>query len=248
VKTAAQFKPSHSCAILLVGDPKTGKTNAMFAFPGLYVLDCDMNMASAVRRYPGVSFKFDQLAIDDNDKEVPIELRWTRATSCLKAALLDPEIRTIAIDGLGVLTETLIAHIVAANIKAGTCKTGKMELQMYGDLARMLKDLVMWLRATGKIIVVTSHQTSDKDETTGVMRYYLSIPGSSKETLGGLFTDVWATTARPSGISDHKYSIMTKPTGLHVALGTSFDLAASIDITNKKPNEIWAMLGPKLGL
>ena len=244
MKSSTAYTTSHSCAVLLVGEPKTGKTNLMFAFPSLWIADLDLNLASAVRRAPGTSFFFDQPALLDDGKERPVEQRWNELVKLTKAAIVDPQIRTIAIDGLGVLVEYLIAHIIAEGRKAGTNKTGKMELQNYGDLARLLRDYIMMLRASGKFIIVTSHQAADRDEVTGALRYYLAIPGQSKETLGGLFTDVWATATRPG--AQVKYEIRTKPTGFHVALGTSFKLDAAIDVTDKTPSQIWAILEPQI--
>lgn len=244
MKSSSTYSTSHSCAVLLVGEPKTGKTNLLFAFPDIWIADLDLNLASAVRRAGDKPFFYDQPALLEDGKERPLKDRWNELVKVTKAAILDPKIRTIAIDGLGVLTEYLMAHIVAAGQAAGTNKTGKMELQNYGDLARLLRDYVMMLRASGKYIIVTSHQAADRDELTGAMRYFLAIPGQSKETLGGLFTDVWATATRPGATV--KYEIRTKPTGFHVALGTSFNLAASIDVTDKSPAQIWSILEPQI--
>jgi len=246
MKSHTAFKPSHSCAVLLVGEPKSGKTRTMFAFPSPGIIDADMNLNSGVRVIGNKPFWFTQPALDDNDKEVPLEKRWLRCVDETKAMLKDPNIKTIVVDGLGVMVEWIIAHIVNVNKLAGTNKTGKMELRDYGDLARILREYIMMLRLPGKYVVVTSHQAADKDELTGVLRYSLAIPGQSKETLGGLFTDVWATMASPAGAGKVKYEIRTKPTGFHVALGTSFDLPSAIDITDKTPTQIWEILSPKL--
>lgn len=245
MKTNTQYKPTHSCAVLLVGEPKTGKTRAMFSFPAPGIIDCDMNLNSGVRVAGGKQFWYTQPAIQDDGTPIPMELRWLRAVAETKAMLLMPDVKTIVVDGLGMLCEWLMAHIVNENKKAGTNKTGKMELRDYGDVARLLRDYITMLRIGGKYVVVTSHQSADKDELTGAMRYTLAIPGQSKETLGGLFTDVWATTAKPSG-GKHLYEIRTKPTGFHVALGTSFDLPSAIDVTDKLPDQIWSILSPKL--
>jgi len=247
MKPSTQYTRKHSCAILLVGEPKTGKTNISFAFPNPGIIDCDLNLNSAVRRVGDKKFWFSQPALSDDGKEIPLPDRWLRAVAETKAMLIETEIKTIVIDGLGVLCEWLMAHIVNENKKAGTNKTGKMELRDYGDVARLLREYVTMLRVGGKYVIVTSHQTADKDELTGAMRYALAIPGQSKETLGGLFTDVWATTAKPSG-GKHLYEIRTKPTGFHVALGTSFDLPSAIDVTDKTPDQIWSILQPKISV
>lgn len=246
MKSGSTFTPSHSCAVLLVGEPKSGKTRTMFAFPSPGIIDADMNLASGARVLtPGKKWGYSQPALTDDGKEVPLDARWLRCVDETKAMLKNPEIETIVIDGLGVMCEWIMAHIVKVNKAAGTNKTGKMELRDYGDLARLLREYIMMLRLPGKYVVVTSHQSAEKDETNGSFRYSLAIPGQSKETLGGLFTDVWATMASNIG-GKCKYEIRTKPTGLHVALGTSFDFPSAIDITDKTPDQIWSILSPQL--
>lgn len=246
MKPATAFKPSHSCAVLLVGEPKSGKTRTMFSFPKPAIIDADMNLASGARVLPGdKTWWYFQPALNDDGTEVPLENRWMRCVDETKAMLKNPDVQTVVIDGLGVMCEWIMAHIVKVNKAAGTNKTGKMELRDYGDLARLLREYIMMLRLPGKYIVVTSHQSAEKDELTGALRYSLAIPGQSKETLGGLFTDVWATMASNIG-GKVKYEIRTKPTGLHVALGTSFDFPSALDITDKTPAQIWDILAPKL--
>jgi hypothetical protein len=247
MKTSTELTTSHSTAVLLVGEPKTGKTGVMLAFPDPWINDIDMNLAGQLRRLPAGSkkFWFDQPALKDG-KERPMVERWPEVVKVTKEAILEPQVKSICVDGLGMMCEWLIAYIVDQNIKAGTCKTGKMELQMYGELARLLRGYIMLLRTSGKYVVVTSHQTADKDDLTGAMRYALAIPGQSKDTLGGLFTDCWATTAMSQPANKVKYEIRTKPTGFHVALGTSFSLDAAIDVTDKSPAQVWTLLEPKL--
>lgn len=248
MKSSTDYQPTHSVAILGVGEPKTGKTRLLMSFPTPGIIDCDMNLNSAVRVAAGKEFYFSQPSLDDSGKEIPIGERWKRAVDETKTMLKDPRIKSICVDGLGQLCGWLIEHIVNENKKAGTNKTGKMELRDYSDLSRLLKDYVTMLRIGGKIVYVSSHQTADKDDLTGAMRYALAIPGQSKDTLGGLFTDVWATTGTPIGGGKVKYEIRTKPTGFHVALGTSFDLPSAIDVTDKNPADIWTMLEPKLSI
>lgn len=246
MKSSTDFKANTNFAALLVGEPKTGKTRVGYAFPSPGIIDIDMNLGSAIRLDKNKQFWVSQPALDEaTGKEIPTADRWKATVKATKEMLVKPEVKTIWIDGLGLLTTWLMEHIVAENQKAGTNKTGKMELRDYGDVARLLRDYIMMLRLPGKYVVVTSHQTADKDELTGALRYSLAIPGQSKETLGGLFTDVWATTAQAS-TGGVKYNIRTKPTGFHVALGTSFDLPSAIDVTDKLPSEIWTLLQPKL--
>jgi hypothetical protein len=102
------------------------------------------------------------------------------------------------------------------------------------------------MRSSGKIVIWTAHQKVEKDELTGGLKYFLNMSGKLAQSLGGYFTDVWAMSATPVPGGATKYSIRTKPTGYHVALGCSIPLDPEIDITGKNPQEIWSILGPKL--
>lgn len=246
MKPNTDYHPTHSIAILAVGEPGTGKTRLMMSLPTPGILDIDMNLNSGVRVAQGKEFYFSQPTFDDSGVEIPKESRWNRTVSETKLMLKDPRIKSICVDGLGQLCIYLMDHIVNENKKAGTNKTGKMELRDYGDVARLLRDYITMLRIGGKIVYVSSHQTADKDDITGAMRYALAIPGQSKDTLGGLFTDVWATHAAPQGQGKVKYEIRTRPTGYHVALKTSFDLPSAIDVTDKSPETIWKELESRL--
>ena len=246
MKSSTAFSTIGSQAILLVGEPKSGKSNLALAFPDPAIIDWDLNLASAVRRAPGKTFDYCQPGINDNGTQRPDSEQWSYAVKETQAICKDPRYKTIIVDGLTLMANAICNHIVGEGQRAGSNKTGKMELQNYADLSRLLRAYIMMVRSSGKYLVVTSHQVGDKDEATGAYRYVLSIPGSSKDTLGGCFTDVWATVARLKGMSDVVYEIRTKPSGQHIALGASFPIDSSIDVTNKTPAQVWALLEPKI--
>ena len=258
MKDSTSFLTTGPLAVLVVGEPKSGKTSLELAFPNLGIIDIDMNLASGVRRFgPNKpKFKYTQPSIkDDGTIRDPAE-RWVQTVNETKAMIADKDIQTIVVDGLGGLSQYLIDHILNEAVKSSTSKmktTGllgervaQMEIQHYGDFARLMRMYIMMIRSSGKYFVLTSHQTGDQDEVTKAIRYVLAIPGQLKDTLGGLFTDVWATSVTPHGLGQHRYEIRTKPTGFHVALGASFSIDAAIDVTNKTPQEIWLILEPKI--
>jgi hypothetical protein len=264
MKDSSTFLTTGNLSILVVGEPKSGHTSLGMAFPGLGVLDLDFNLASAVRRFGAVrpKFKYSQPALLDDGKPRPIGERWVQCVTETKAMIADPDVKTILCDGLGNLSQYLIDHILKSAVDSGTAspktkapafdttdvskRVAQMEIQHYGDFARLLRMYVMMIRSSGKYFVMTSHQTGDKDEVTSAIRYVLAIPGQLKDTLGGLFTDVWATSVTPFGLGKHRYEIRTKPTGFHVALGASFPLDAAIDVTDLTPQAIWGILEPKI--
>lgn len=259
MKSADSFQTT-ALSFLVVGEPKSGKSDIGLAFPSVGVIDWDLNLSAAVRRArhvdPKFSFQYTQPAIRDDGTERPMDERWEQCIKETKTLIADPSIKSIMIDGLGMMCEAITSFILKANVAAGTSKLKtvdaagksipKMEIQHYDDLQRILRQYIMWVRSSGKFFIVTSHQTGDKDDVTGVIRYVLAIPGKSKDTLGGCFTDVVAAMATPSGLNKVKYEIRTKPTGFHVALGASFPIEGAIDVTDKSPQEIWKILEPKI--
>lgn len=247
MKSSTDYKPQQAFSLLLVGDPKTGKTNVLFSFPDPAILDCDRNLARAARTAGSKKWFFDDPYLDAKGVELPESARWNRACECLKEFAKSPEVKTIVIDGLAALADMLIAHIIAEAFRTEGKKLDRMRIQDYQPLKTLLTSLVLGLRNTGKTIIVTSHQKTDKDEHTGRIRYTLNMPGSLNENFAGFFSDTWATTATNLG-GKIKYEIHTKPTGLHVSLGTSTDLPAVLDVTDKSPDQIWTLISPKLGL
>lgn len=242
-----KYQISKNLAVLVVGDPKVGKTRLMMSFPDPFILDLDKNLASAVQVMPNKKFWFSQ--VDD----VPPKDQYAKCESELKLAIADPNIKTICIDGV-----TALASIVKESIIGELTKMGlgaklrqdvvepQIRLTDYDTLSNRFLRLVALTRASNKLVVWTSHQKVDQDEVSGANRYRIHMPGNLASNLGGYFTDVWAMTATPQPGGKTKYEIRTKPTGYHVSLGCSIPLEPSIDITDKGPDAIWSLLGPKL--
>jgi hypothetical protein len=249
VKSSESYKPASNLAILLVGDQKTGKTNVAMAFPDPYFLDLDKNLDSAVRVAGGKKFFFDQPTSQEDGSPTDPAKVYPYAMDLLKKAALDPQVKTLVIDSLSTLTIHMVTYILAEASRIENKRIEQMRIQDYGTVMGLLQKLVAFLRATNKIVVVTSHQSWDKDDVTGAIRYTLAVPGQMKHNLGAFFTDAWGTMVSPVAGGKYKYEIRTRPTGFHVSLGTSVRaLPSSIDITDKTPIEIGKLLLPQLGL
>ena len=247
MKSATDYSAKQAFALLLVGEQKSGKTNIVFSFPNPYILDCDRNLSRAARVTKGKTWFFDDPFLDDKEVALPDEQRWNRSIACLKAAAKSPEVSTIVIDGLAALADMLIAHIIAEVKRTEGKSIDRLRIQDYQPLKTLLTQLILGLRGTGKTLIVTSHQKTDKDEATGRIRYTLNMPGSLSENFGGFFSDVWAMNSSNIG-GKIKYELFTKPSGFHINLGTSVDLPPSIDVTDKTPDAVWTILNPKLNL
>jgi len=248
VKPSTSYISSTNVAVLCVGDPKSGKTRLAMAFPDPGILDCDGNLASAVRVSSGKKFMFSTPYVDDAGKEVPEVDRWNLAVKETKALLSSPETKSFVLDGLSNLCRWGLIHAENELVKAGI-NIKKEYLAKYQAFIPLMSNYITMLRIPGKFVVVNVHQTMEKDAITGRTSYKLDIPGRLADTLGGQFTDVWGmeSAADPSNTkTGAKYSIRTKPSGYHINLGTSLDLEPSINITDKTPDQIWALLSPKL--
>lgn len=249
MKSSLDFKPNSSVAILSVADPGSGKTRLGMSLPTPGILDCDGNLSSAVRVANGKKFFFSQPFITDDGKEVPEVERWPLAVKQTKELLLSKDTESFFLDGLGNLCRWGLIYAEDQLVRA-SINTKKEYLAKYMSFIPLLTNYITMLRIPGKLVMVSVHQTMDKDELTGSIRYELDIPGRLKNTLGGQFTDVWglSSIADPGSKVGAKYLVRTKPSGYHVNLKTSLDLEPSVDVTGKTPQEIWALLSPKLSV
>lgn len=245
MKPSTSLPPNPPAAILCVGNPGTGKTRLMFSLPTPGIIDCDQNLNSAVRIAGNKKFFYAQPAVDEKTGlEVPEELRWPIIEREVKAMILNPEIKTICIDGLTVMSRWLLTYAEHELIKAGV-NVKKEYLGKFQNFITLMTKFVSLCRVGGKTVFMTCHQTADKNDLTGAWYYNLSIPGQLKDNLGALFTDVWGTSTQVAG-DNVDYFINTRPTNLHVALKTSLDLDPKIKVTGLKPDQIWSLLEPRL--
>lgn len=263
MKTSSQYKVEGNLAIILVGEPKSGKTRVMTSFPAPYILDLDKNLSSALRVAGDKVIYYDQVDIDDAGKPIEVVKQWDRATACIEAAIKDPNVKTICIDSLTRLGELVEAHIIA-RLKAMGVKLRpdtvdeQIRLADYDTYATFLLRAVALCRASGKYVVWTSHQALKEDPQTGMSKMRFSIAGKLKDTLGGYFTDVWGMKAETKmvmvgtkAVEKTTYTIRTRPGNAmnFVPLGTSIPtLDPELDITDKTQDEIWKLLEPKLSL
>lgn len=251
MKDNTSYKPAANLAILLVGPPKSGKTCIAAAFPNPFFLDIDLNLDSAVRILGNKQFKYSQPPLDYVPGQSPNGARsvYDYAMQELGAAAKDPWVQTIIIDGLTKLSDFAVEHILGDVSRMENKKVEAMRIQDYGRFMSLYQRLITFLRSTGKIVVCTAHQTVSKDELTGANQYALAMPGQLKDTFGGFFTDVWGSSATPAAQGKTKFEIRTRPTGYHVALGTSIrSMPHAIDLTDKTPEQVSTVLMPLIGL
>lgn len=246
MKSSTDFRTDSAPSILCVGNPGAGKTRLMFGFPTPGIVDCDMNLSSAVRVMSKKEFYYGQPLINDKGDELPDDQKWDAAAKLTKEFMLDPRVKTICVDGLTAMSQWGLAHCERELVAAGI-NIKKEYLAKYQSFIGLMTNYITKIRLAKKTVFVTCHQTVDQNDLTKAWYYSLAIPGQLKDRLGGLFTDVWGVSTQVAG-DNVNYYINTRPTNLHVALKTSYDLSAKIDVTNKDPEAVYKLLEPKLSI
>lgn len=236
------FIDAASIALLLQGPPLSGKSNAAMTFPDPYILDCDMKLENATRRFKEPKkFWYDRLLVNDKGERIPEHERWDWACNCINAAAGMSEVRTIIIDSLTFLCDALIAHILKHAVK----EKGKPELIIAGEKAMeqsywtpfkmQLQRLIMAVRGTNKYFVCTVHETAETDKEGNVIKYVPCVPGQLRDKLGGMFTDVWRCSQKdvPHGNPPRlvkKFIVQTAPSS-RMQLGNSLGLPPEFELT-----------------
>lgn len=203
-----EYKANLSTCVVIQGPPGCGKTTLACMFPGVYVADCDMNLRSTIKFMRDQNLPpivgFDTIDIDEYGKEVPKQLRYTRLTKCLNIAIKDPAVKTIVLD-----STTKIAQYLQDEVLKQAGKT-EMSIKLWGDYLYLWRNLINYLRLSGKLSAITSHEVAEKDEGD-VLRYFLHIPGSIKHELGVYVTDLWRAEASEVA-GKMVYNVRTNPT------------------------------------
>ncbi len=250
--------PSRDLAVLVVGNPGTGKSRLGFAWANPGILDIDLNLESALRVSPGKKYKYSQPLLEVKlPEQSPAEdmeqhrwrcssLLWTHAMKESKLLVTDPGTDCLFADGLTKLAEWGLDHCRWKLQEAGI-NLKKEYLAPYASFIPLLSGYITTMRMSRKPIIFTVHQTVDQVDITKAWYYSLAIPGQLKDRLGGLFTDVWGTSTETVG-DCVSYFINTRPTNLHVGLKTSQNLEPKINVTGKTPGEIRTILAPFLSI
>lgn len=248
---STSYKPEAAFALMLIGPPKAGKTVFALNFPDPYILDCDNNLAGALRYHnhskTPINFWF------DNPGSEPPEKRWGFCCKALKEAAASPDPKTIIVDGLSLMAYYLEKHILA---NSGT-STGMKDLIIAGEkvmnmshwmpFKNLMSQLVMACKCSGKLFIMTCHEQTEHAESGAVIGYSPLISGSLRQNIAGYFTDVWRceTNNIPAGAD---YSVRFVPRSL-MQIGNSLNIKdKEMKTTGLTRAQVWAKLSQYLEL
>lgn len=251
---------SAAFALLLIGVPKAGKTAFATCFDSPWILDCDNNLAGAIRHHASTGSPLTQFWYDDPQTVPDPKLRWKFCEIAIAEAVKDPNVKTIIVDGLSLLAAYLEAHILANSQQGNGMKdlviAGEkvMNQSHWNPFKSMMMRLVMSARTAGKPFIMTCHETTETNDDGAVIAYRPLISGQLRGNIAGLFTDCWRmeTSVVPINPKTHplgvKYSVRFQPKNM-MQIGNSLAIkAADFDVTSKSRVEIWKTISGYLGI
>ncbi len=225
MKTAKDYNRAQGFSLLLLGEPFAGKTCLASLFKQPLFFDADGKLNNIFAVHPDTAFNYVDLNADESGKTLPMEQRWQHTVAQMIKYANDPNVSTMVFDSLTTLSDYLTSHILAKGSPSKPLIVGGeqvMTMQMWSPYLTLMKRFIMACRTTGKAIIFTAHLKIDTDELTGTMGYRPNIGGQLKDTLAGMFSDVWlcCTKTTSKGVT---YVVRTAPTP-RITLGTSLKL------------------------
>lgn len=156
--------PTEGLAIF-VGQPKSGKTTFAASFPDSYVLELE-------------TIGGDRVAGRIDDVSNSQEFR-----AKLQACINDPQIKTIVIDTLDVLSDWIEDEVAnARGLQTITeRKAGVDGFELWGEYRRRIEALIAYLKTCKKLVILIAHCREPKLDSTGspVTPAGINMPGKS---------------------------------------------------------------------
>lgn len=198
MQSLSTFNDSLGTAILLLGPPGGGKTVlGCRLFPRTYVFVADLNFASGVRYLAKINESsnvvgYDTATVDDSGKKLGPQEWYPRMFKKLDEATKNPDIGAIFVDSATFVSDYLIAKLTMSNDPLNIrMPAGKDSFDKWAQYLATWRGLILELRASGKRLIMSAHESKDKDESDSIYKYTIALPGQIAQKLPNMFSDVW---------------------------------------------------------
>jgi len=171
--------------MILVGQPKSGKTSLAASFPDSYVLELE----------PGGG---DRVAGRIHDITNLSQFR-----DVLKTAVAEPSIKTVVVDSVDVLSDWMEEEIARSRgLETITeRKQGVDGFELWGEYRRRIEALVGFLKAAKKLIILIAHCKEPKLDAGGnlVSPAGINMPGKAGSFLAAQADMIGYVYKKPLG-------------------------------------------------
>lgn len=189
-----QFNSNLGTAILIVGGAGVGKTSlGMRLYKGTYVFVTDLNFQSGLDYLKRINATtnvvgFDTASPDELGKPVSVSRQYDRMLNKLDEAMKSEKVKAILLDSAMFMEDVIKAKICGAQNPASIKLSG---YDQWGSLMLAWKSLIYQLRQSGKILIMTAHETKEQDESDSIFKYQIGVDGGIRSKFPALFSDVW---------------------------------------------------------
>ena len=204
-----EFKPSLGTAILLVGGAGVGKTTlGLRLFKGTYVFVSDLNFSSGLDYLKQIGalenvVGFDTASPDEKGQQVAPNKQYERMLEKLTGAMHDDKVKAILLDSASFIEDVIKAKICNAPNQASIKLTG---YDQWGSLVLAWKSILLQIRQSGKILIMTAHEQKEQDESDSIYKGQIAVDGSIRGKLPALFSDVWRCEIAES-LGNHTWNV-----------------------------------------